>query len=285
MPIDRTRIEANGWSQGKFFRPEDSAKLFEQHAARVACRTTTPLDTLILASHDCDILSHVGDDEPDVTVFPVLPLVQGQPFTPVSVHRPRTWHFEMDQAGEIVQRELLARTAFPIPRAHLEVLRPWSDAILLDRYARQFAPWLGVRWHRPGFPDEFNERLRTVQSKIKREAARVSPLIRALLIDIDPFDESPRDQSIPYEVMLCALMEHQEFEDEGSRRRVQGAIDQVAMLMQGCTLADGSPAFTVTGSAARSMATMSVAEYNDYKNFGFEELSLRDDTALPPGRL
>jgi hypothetical protein len=55
--------------------------------------------------------------------------------------------------------------------------------------------------------------------------------------------------------------------------------------MQGCKLADGSPAFTVTRSAARSMATMSVAEYNDYKNFGFEELSLRDDTALPPGRL
>src|SRR5712672_2939141 len=87
MPIDRTRIEANGWSQGKFFRPEDSAKLFEQHAARVACRTTTPPDTLILASHDCDILSHIGDDEPDVTVFPVLPLVEGHSFSPVSVHR------------------------------------------------------------------------------------------------------------------------------------------------------------------------------------------------------
>lgn len=57
MPIDRTRIEANGWSQGKFFRPEDSAKLFEQHAARVAGRTIAHPDTLILASHDCDILS------------------------------------------------------------------------------------------------------------------------------------------------------------------------------------------------------------------------------------
>ncbi len=285
MTIDRTRIEANGWAQGKFFRPQDSTKLFEQHAARVACRTTTPPDTLILASHDCDILSHIGDDEPDVTVFPVLPLVEGQPFTPVSVHRPRTWHFEMDQAGQIVRRELLARTAFPIPRGELEVLRPWSDATLLDRYARQFAPWLGVRWHRPGFPDEFNERLRTVQSKIKRDVARVSPLIRALLIDIDPFDESPRDQSIPYEVMLCALMEHQEFEDEDSRRRVQSTMDQVATLMRGCKLADGSPAFTVIRSAARSMATMSVAEYDDYKNFGFEELSLRDDTALPPERL
>jgi len=33
------------------------------------------------------------------------------------------------------------------------------------------------------------------------------------------------------------------------------------------------------------MATMSVAEYDDYKNFGFEDLSLRDDTALPPERL
>lgn len=285
MPIDRTRIEANGWSQGKFFKPEDSAKLFEQHAARVTSRATTPPDTLILASHDCDILSHISDDEPDVTVFPVLPLVEGQPFAPVSVHRPRAWHFEMEQAGQIVQRELLARTAFPIPRAELEVIRPWSDAALLGRYARQFAPWLGVRWHRPGFPDEFNERLRTIQSKIKREVARVSPLIRALLIDIDPFDESPRDQAIPYEVMLCALMGHQEFEDEDSRRRVQTAIDQVAALMRGCKLAEGSPAFTMTRSAARSMANMSVAEYDDYKNFGFEEISLRDDTALPPGKL
>lgn len=191
----------------------------------------------------------------------------------------------MNRAGQIVQRDLLARTAFPIPRADLEVLRPWSKADLPDRYARQFAPWLGVRWYRPGFPDEFNERLRTIQSKVKREAARVSPLIRALLIDIDPFDESPRDQAIPYEVTLCALMEHEEFEKEDTRRRVQGAIDQVAALMRGCKLADGSAAFAVAQSAARSMATMSVAEYNDYKNFGFEEISLRDETALPPGRL
>jgi hypothetical protein len=285
MPIDRTRIEANGWCQGKFFTPEDATQLFERYGARVADRVTTNPDTLILASHDCDVLSHIGEDEPDVTVFPVLPLAQGQQFSPVSVHRPRAWHFEMNRAGQTVQRELLARTAFPIPRADLEGLRPWSNAALPDRYARQFAPWLGVRWHRPGFPDEFNERLRTIQSKVKREAARVSPLMRALLVDVDPFDESPRDQATPCEVMLCALMEHLGFEKEDCRRRVQGAIDQVSALMRGCKLADGSPAFTVTQSAARSMATMSVAEYNDYKNLGFEELSLRDDSALPPGRL
>lgn len=285
MSIDRTLIEANGWCQGKFFTPEDSTQLFERYGSRIADRVTTHPETLILASHDCDVLSHMGDDEPDVTVFPVLPLAQGQQFSPVSVHRPRAWHFEMSRAGQTVQRELLARTAFPIPRADLEVLQPWSEAAIPDRYAREFAPWLGVRWNRPGFPDEFNERLRTIQSKVKRAAARVSPLMRALLVDIDPFDETPREQAIPYEVMLCALMEHQEFEKNDSRRRVQDAIDQIAALMRGCRLTDGSPAFAVTQSAARSMATMSVAEYNDYKSFGFEELSLRDETELPPGRV
>jgi len=46
------------------------------------------------------------------------------------------------------------------------------------------------------------------------------------------FSESPREQSLPYEVMLCALMEHREFEDEDSRRRVQNTMDQVSTLMR-----------------------------------------------------
>lgn len=169
MPIDRGRIATNGWSQGKLFRPEDSARLIQQHGARLAGRTPVSPTTLILASHGCRHLSHIGDEEPDVTVFPILSIagIAGLSFSPVSVHRPRAWHFEMKQDGSVIQCELLARTAFFIPRGELEVVTPWPGAALMERHAREFAPWLRVRWDRPAFPDEFNERLRVIQSKVR----------------------------------------------------------------------------------------------------------------------
>src|SRR6266702_3779715 len=119
MLIDRARIAANGWAQGKFFTPDDATRLVETHGQRVSARFAQQTSTLILASHDCDILSHAGEAEPDVTVYPVLPLRDGQQFMPVSVQRPRVWHFEMLCDGTKVPREVLACSAFPIPRVDL----------------------------------------------------------------------------------------------------------------------------------------------------------------------
>src|SRR5688572_30248547 len=133
MPIDRAQILANGWNQGSFFLPEDAKRLLDEHGERVRTRIAQPIPSLILASHACDVLSHLDEDEPDVTVYPVLELRAGEQFSPTAGQRPRVWHFEKQVDGQSARRALNARSGFSIPRGKLEALRPWHAASLLPR--------------------------------------------------------------------------------------------------------------------------------------------------------
>jgi len=281
MPIDRARILAHGWRQGRLFTPEDSARLI----GTVSPPPYLPRELhdgfrLIVASHSCDVVCE-RDDEPHVDVYPVIPLPgQADPLQ-LAVRNARRLHLQLSVSGVELPCELIAASRFCLPRSLLAELSPDSSASLAELYLNHFVAWLASRFDRPAFPDEFNARLDPAKKKIRKALNDAHRSLRAVLIDIEPFDESPQAEGTAYEIWLLGLMRDHDHQNDTERDRVIAALARIKQALESCVLGGKAKAFRVNPPEVRSDSALSVADYGGYYNFGFDDLSLRDNTGTP----
>jgi hypothetical protein len=150
-----------GWEQGAIFQPPDA--LVEQLAG-------APAAWAIVLSQDCDIV-HSTEVEPYIEVLAcVVPATNN--FAIWHGRNPRRLQLPLHDGNSCLEVDI-RRRAF-VDKSLLTTLHPSKDYKLAPREIRDLANWLGRRYKRAAFPDEFNRRLARKHAKLDALAKKPS---------------------------------------------------------------------------------------------------------------
>jgi hypothetical protein len=221
--LDRNKIESNGWRQGAVIHIKQLRK-----AVPLPDVDFGDDDLAILVSHDCDIIHHDAANEPVVEWLHVRPinktdgrLLHGK--------NPRRLHFEYN--GKSYETRAYMRLITPRP-ALLE-FSVGSVPALPKKLTSQIANWIGKRYSRAAFPDEFNKRVGTKRAAIANAVDKDHEFLRAILIRVEPQTaELPANQA--YEVLLTGIMAQADYDNPVKREPCQAVISELESLLSDC---------------------------------------------------
>jgi hypothetical protein len=169
------------WQQGFVLNADSAVKMglidSEDKAKRIA----------LVISHDCDLVES-DDIEPncEIIIGRTIEKVDG---TFAAAKNPRRLHLSFSAGKNKLAAEFVATDKQQLKKSLFLTEKP-DDEIRLSQ-SEHFAlqSWLSVRYHRPIFPDEFDNRLRAKPSEVHK---RLASAIKAtgndlimVLFDID----------------------------------------------------------------------------------------------------
>lgn len=207
---DPTLIKTRGWRQGSVL-PQDLLKILirDQRSAlpyRSANEINLKSGLGIVISQDCDVVSPDYEKEPYVEIL-VSKLVPN--LAQLNEYRygrgPRRLIFDVQVYEDIHTYEASIHDRIRIPRQYLASHAPDSSRKIAPDQKRIIILWLVKRYSRIAFPDEFNERLRPSEEKLKKFAKRNNEYLSAIRIRIEPFDEVGESDS--YKIFVILLVD------------------------------------------------------------------------------
>lgn len=187
------------WRQGQVLSRDTAKQLGLRHHAN-------PDKTLVIvASHDCD-LAQVAEREPSVEmIIGCLLDQQDGNFTHAKV--PRKLHLSFEAPGQCVA-EFEAIHKMSIPKETLGEFLPDAEISLSPASISTFQFWLGSRYRRSAFPDEFERRLKVekLDEKISKVLKPHGELISGIFFDVDEGKECDHDgPDDPYSLDIYLL--------------------------------------------------------------------------------
>lgn len=174
------------WRQGKLLQKEaiDALKLHSEDASEETIA--------IVASHDCD-LAQDPSVEPNVELILGRLIEKDGNFT--HAKNPRKLHIGF-VSGTPLWCEFEATKKISVDKVELFRFAPRNDAELTFESLSAFQMWLGSRYRRSAFADEFERRL-TKDTKLAEKIAKaVKPhgeLIVGIFFDVDDGEEVARE--------------------------------------------------------------------------------------------
>jgi hypothetical protein len=253
-------VDAFGWRQGSVFSIGLGKK-----AAKAAGLTLTEQDLLLVSSHDCDVCHGSFLAEPFVEVLVARRLDTDTPdgnFTHSKSHRSlqvatsasgvrRVYAMAIDERGR-ASRRLLTRER---PAGQLET----ENADVLRR-------WLGGRYDRAAFPNEFARRSDAASKEMHKALARGALDLSGIFLSMTSEELPPgRD----YEVTVIGTMGRGEFTEGDRLVAAMGAVDRFAAELDSC------PGITVVHSSVVSEETFTLADLHDYQRWDVDYVTFR----------
>jgi hypothetical protein len=168
------------WRQGHVLPVSVSKRLCLQHAE-------FPDDTcVIVIGHDCDLANDNLDDEPNVEVV-VGRVVSPENGSFMWSKSPRTLHVSFQRDGTEVFAELVATNKQLIRKNDLAAELPDRDWQLSPLNLSVLRAWLGVRYNRGAFPDNFVTRMKKKPGVEERmvKVLKTHTEITAVYLDLD----------------------------------------------------------------------------------------------------
>jgi hypothetical protein len=255
--FDIRTIDANGWRQGSVCDAKELRRLTEESAA-----SSTEQALAILVSHDCDIVHRNTANEPNVEWL-VAHEIEKLRTQFLYGKNPRRLHFE--HAGKCY--EALAHNRLTTPRDWLCKFASGPLPRLPSPLTGQIAIWLGKRYSRPAFPDEFNKRLGKNDSAIRETITRGHDFLRAILIRLDPSDKELAAEEA-YQVSLFGVMFDHNYKDAAKREKCQALISEIESLLSECT------GVQVNDCMLRSDVDVSLADLDVLVEWDFDYLTV-----------
>jgi hypothetical protein len=168
------------WRQGQVLSASVSKRLGLQHAE-------FPRDTcVVVIGHDCDLANDDLDDEPNVEV------VVGRIVSPANgsfmwSKSPRTLHVSIQRDGTEVFAELVATNKRLIRKIDLAAELPDSEWTLSPINLSVLRSWLGIRYNRGAFPDNFVTRMKKKPGVEERmvKILKAHTEVTAVYLDLD----------------------------------------------------------------------------------------------------
>lgn len=221
------------WRQGHVLRPDAAAALGftnESDAANTC---------VVVVSHDCDLANDNLAAEPsvEVVVGRLVPSPNGN-FTWGKA--PRTLHLSATRDGQQVTIELVATGKQMASKAVLAPYEPDSHFQLDGVALGVLRSWMGARYNRAAFPDEFVRRMSKtkVDGKLAKALEPHGALISFVYFDLDGGQAIERQDGSPYELSIVLVY------NAGNDAEVSAdAADKVAdAVFEACAkrLTDGS---------------------------------------------
>lgn len=146
---------------------------------------------VIVASHDCD-LTQSPEVEPQVEVIvgTCIDRIDGN-----CSHGKSSRRLHLEFNGIPITAEFEATNKAAVSKELLANYQPNTNSILSPENSHVFQFWLGSRYHRSAFPDEFERRLKEETKLAKKIARAVEPhgsLIVGIFFDVDQGEEVDR---------------------------------------------------------------------------------------------
>ena len=261
-------IRQNHWRQGSIASVEVQARLksYYKHFDEV-----TEVDLLIVLTQDCDLV------HADLTSEPYAELLIARVTKPEDRkeflfwgRNPRLIQFELESNGRTTCYQASIHDRRLVDRSLLVGQVPSKEIQLPSKILRSIREWITRRYHRQGFPDEFNLRLEKAKEKIQKalrgECADSITGVYLTVID----DELPKDES--YKIDITMTMDQDEYANGKLRAKVQLVLDRISAAMGACLGIDvGEPALL-------SEANVSIADLRILKRWDYDWISVKNDS-------
>jgi hypothetical protein len=269
------------WRQGHVLLPETVSALNLQHQE-------SPDETcVVVVSHDCDIAQDNLVTEPHVEVIIGRRLARVDNNYTLTKN-PRILHLEMSRSGTVTAIALDATGKRSVRKDKLAEWTHDSGYLLTAPDLVILKKWLGVRYNRAAFPNEFERRLTDLDLKAKIEKALrpANKIISAIYFKLDTFDEMRSTDSTPYELTIVLLYEPGRDPDKAA-----GQADKVALQISSdfearCYIeaTDTWEYLKLKSCLAISEEDASVAQVKELQQWRLDQWSFKPGVtvALPP---
>jgi hypothetical protein len=195
--MEQTWNRNTPWRQGNLLTSEASSALGLTHPE-------SPDSTCVtVISHDCDLANDVMHIEPDVEVIVGRRLQKGDG-NYFWAKAPRTLHIDTLHHGVSSIIELVATDKRPISKQVLAAFRPDSAYAMPGKSLSALRSWLGIRYNRAAFPDEFVSRMS--QFKVDKRLVKIiepsGNLLSAVYFEVDEGKKIDHSDGGPYELKI-----------------------------------------------------------------------------------
>lgn len=257
---DAGAVKQNGWRQGSVLGAELVEHLAEM---KVLPRMLEPGNWVVI-SHDCDVTNGSFEKEPFVELM-FAKCVEQQDGN-------KRWG-KNSRLLQIVESnriyEFNAHDRRTLPRRYLVGHKP--DLTELSNESReQLIGWVGRRYTRRAFADEFNRRsgpaVRTLRRRLKQDGALISG-IYILVSD----EELSAD--VDYEVVVWASMKKDDYAIEEKRTSAMDLLGEIETALNDCN------GIVVEGTDLRPESEISIADIRIMKRWDYDDLTVRDEGA------
>lgn len=267
---DADVILENKWRQGSVL----PMNLLESLVTDKTIEQIVPGHIYLIASHDCDIVHHNFQTEPDVEV------VYGALNAPHDGNlswgkNSRKLQLEVMKGEEVKLLHLRTRDRFRFERHKLKNFEPDTEIYLNDNNIEILSFWLGKRYDRSSFPTVFNDRTKQALKKIEKELKKQSNLVRGVYVWLNTLEELPQDE----EYMIAILLLSSSVLDPGSEPE-----KQLGELMKVITAEFNKCAgikFLPDQSKVLGPNQMTVEILDSVEALDFDDVSIRNKEPLP----
>jgi|GEM_PF-2002863 len=218
------QVKDNGWRQGSFLPSAMALSLAAEHGCEDATHA-------VVISQDCDVT------HPDLQAEPFVEILFLQA---VDVTNPgltdgkssRFLHLEafMDTAAQGFAA--VAWNKARIGRESLAVELPDGTISIPSGTLRGMVRWIGDRYTRTGFPDEFVLRTKSIEKQLTKLMKNEGSAFWRILVSLDSFDELPAESEYAMDCVCVVLPEF--WEDSVTQKRALAAGDTLKALIQKC---------------------------------------------------
>lgn len=209
------------WRQGSVL------PLSASQALNLLPRSEEETHCAVVVSHDCDIANALQEPDVEVVVGQFVSSANGN-FT--AGKNSRKLHLDWHHEGSVCHIELSANAKRRVPKCALAEVLPNDSYMLDEKNLATLRFWLGARYNRAAFPDEFNNRLRSTKlgDDIVKILKPLGNLVTGIYIWLGTQEELPAEMPTPpYRVSMFLAFEPGE-EPLDSAKKAHAAADAIA---------------------------------------------------------
>jgi hypothetical protein len=273
--MPRTSRDIPEWRQGNVLADEVVVRLGLASSADVGNTVA------IVVSHDCDIAAP-PDREPEVEIvighrIPALG-------SDTNAKTARRLHIAFHQGEVEIPVELMMTTKTARPKAAVLATRPKAD-IALDLEARVVLQhWLGARYNRAAFADEFERRLRDskLADKIAKAMKAAGEHVLAVFFDVDSGENVEREGLEDLYQLRITLLYDSTKNEPVAYEAAHQAAGKIEQDFETAMKADGKwRGIKLQACEAQSDSAMTVAQSRMLKRWKLDHISFADDPPQP----
>ena len=182
---------------------------------------------VVVVSHDCDIVNSTHEPEIEVIVGQIVTEANGNL---TGGKNSRKLHLSWQHRGEAYHVELRATDKCRIPKSALDKVPPDAGYTLEPQNLVTLRFWLGARYNRAAFPDEFNDRLRNtgVFDDIIKTLKPLGTLIAGVYVQLDTQEELQAERPTPPYRLTLFLAFEPGYEPLDSAEKADAAANAIA---------------------------------------------------------
>lgn len=219
--MTHSKIIQNGWLQLSIV-PEELQEAVGRDSFANKIKKD---DILIILSQSCDVLHHDYNKEPNVEVV-VANRINEAGLNKVffDTRHPRTLQFYINIDGEKLLFQIESYNKFSFPRALLADYEPRKNVKVL---LSTIPMWIGKKYFRPAFPDNFNSRLKPQDKAIKKLIERGHEPIDQFFLSINSLNEL--DDNQVYEIEMLGVVS-----DKSKINEASNLLSKLEGIMNNC---------------------------------------------------